>query len=701
MKRSRYFVLVAMLLFSTATILKGNRSQEHRFQKAIHLMETKGDYPAAITQFEKVSNGPDRTLAARSLLYVGLCHEKFGSDEAKKAYQRIIRDFADQQEVLAEARTRLAALEQPPRTASNTPGLVVRRVWAGPEVDVLGAPSPDGRFLTYVQWETGDLAVRDLKTGENRRLTDKGSWSESSEFALYSELSPDGKQVAYAWLNKDFFFDLRIIKLDVSEPRVLYSNEEMTYIQPAAWSPDGKRILATFSSKDRTNQIVMISVADGSVRLLKTLDWRYPGEMRFSPDGRYIVYDFPPEEDSPQRDIFLLATDGSREIPLVQHPADDLVLGWAPDGQRILFASDRTGTLGAWLVGVSEGKAHGSPVLVKPDIGQAGSSMGFTADGSFYYGLQIGMKDVYFATIDLETGELLDSPTRATQRFVGSNISPDWSLDGQYLAYVSKRDPLPGNLGRRILCIRSLESGEEREISPELNFFNRPRWSPNGRSIVVTGRNKKNRQGLYLIDAETGDVTPIVLSEPGAYVGQPSWSPDGKAIFYRRKDFTDKLSRIFVHDLESGLDKELYRAVSPSWIGTFALSPDGRLLIMSQGNEETSTGALMVMSVSGGEPRELFSVKEPPWIAPIAWTPDGQAVLFTKSSDPTSDLEQKVELWQISAESGEPKKLELSMEGRSHLRFHPDGQRIAFTAGEDKGEVWVMENFLPPVPVPQ
>jgi hypothetical protein len=32
-----------------------------------------------------------------------------------------------------------------------------------------------------------------------------------------------------------------------------------------------------------------------------------------------------------------------------------------------------------------------------------------------------------------------------------------------------------------------------------------------------------------------------------------------------------------------------------------------------------------------------------------------------------------------------------------HIRFHPDGQQIAFTGrvGKDKCEVWVMENFLP------
>jgi hypothetical protein len=35
------------------------------------------------------------------------------------------------------------------------------------------------------------------------------------------------------------------------------------------------------------------------------------------------------------------------------------------------------------------------------------------------------------------------------------------------------------------------------------------------------------------------------------------------------------------------------------------------------------------------------------------------------------------------------------MVGLAGLRFHPDGKRIAFTAGSYSGEVWVLENFLP------
>jgi tricorn protease-like protein len=69
-------------------------------------------------------------------------------------------------------------------------------------------------------------------------------------------------------------------------------------------------------------------------------------------------------------------------------------------------------------------------------------------------------------------------------------------------------------------------------------------------------------------------------------------------------------------------------------------------------------------------------------------------VIFGKRNDILQ--EQTTELWRISAEGGEPQKLGLAMKGLRNLRFHPDGRRIAFSAGTPfSAEVWVLENFLP------
>src|SRR5207244_9016025 len=76
--------------------------------------------------------------------------------------------------------------------------------------------------LPVTDWETGDLGIRDLVTGQTRRLTNKGSWIQSTEFAIFPVLSPDGKQLAYGWFNKEYAWELRVVGTDGSASRVLY-----------------------------------------------------------------------------------------------------------------------------------------------------------------------------------------------------------------------------------------------------------------------------------------------------------------------------------------------------------------------------------------------------------------------------------------------------------------------------------------------
>ena len=66
--------------------------------------------------------------------------------------------------------------------------------------------------------------------------------------------------------------------------------------------------------------------------------------------------------------------------------------------------------------------------------------MGFTRDGSLYYAFGIAtspdLGDVYIAVRDASDGKIYKT-TKLPQSFEGSNASPTWSPDGQYLAYVS------------------------------------------------------------------------------------------------------------------------------------------------------------------------------------------------------------------------------------------------------------------------
>src|SRR5712692_5498070 len=384
--RTGLFLTVAVLagLLATSLAIAQKDDQAEVLMQAAHQKQlVEGQLEEAIQLYKRVvqEHAGNRALAAKALLEMGQCYEKLGNTEARKAYEHVLRDYADQNEAAAQARARLAALSG--NVASKNSEMVTRRVWTGRLV--LGGLSPDGRYLSCVEG-TGDLALLDFATGKTRRLTNNASGAEQVEF---SAMSPDGKEVAYTWKHEQkgggFLTGMRLVRLDGSAPRVLYSSENQ-FGAPTDWSLDGKYILTALVKPDWTFQIARVTVADGSVHVLKTLDGGAPRNMKFSPDGRYIVYDFSQQQDSDNRDIFLLAADGSREIRLVEHPADDLLLGWAPDGNHILFASDRSGSMSAWVLRVADGKPQGPPELVKPDIGQV-NPIGFTQSGSFYYAL--------------------------------------------------------------------------------------------------------------------------------------------------------------------------------------------------------------------------------------------------------------------------------------------------------------------------
>ncbi len=576
-------------------------------------------------------------------------------------------------------------------------GAMTRLVWNNAQ-DFEGNVSPDGRYLSYIHWTMeGNLAIHDFETGKSRNLTDEANWGKEPEFSGASVWSPDSKQIAYHWW-KVPGASLRIVGIDGSKPRVLYSTPaESGVLSPRAWSRDGKHILAFFQKKrDKNYDIVLVSVADGSIRVLKSLErprhsWN---RMSLSPDGRYVVYDWLQSEDSSNRDIFLLATDGSHETTLVEHPADDFGPVWAPDGNRIVFISDRSGSMGIWVLEVVDGKPKGYPQLINHNLGKV-FPLGVSQDGSYYYGLSGRSIDIYFADLDPETGEVVKPPIKAVQNFEGLNARPDFSPDGKYLAYLRR----PRGGGRFTnLVIRSLETGEERELSPELKAFGHfVRWSPDGRSILTLGGTTRENHGIYQIDTETNAATPVVLDDEqgGISVVPPLWSPGGSKIFFMRQ--SDGIWGIRAYDFETRQEwkPDFQLACGEGYGGGLALSPDGQqLAFMVSCDDEWS---LQIAPSSGGDAREIARLgeEEAAWGRGLVWTPDGRYLLFY--DEPKDKATGLSELWRIPVEGGEPQNLGLTMKVYMPLSFHPDGSRIAFTGpGPTPGaEVWAMDNFLP------
>ena len=577
--------------------------------------------------------------------------------------------------------------------AANVRGDVsLRQVWAGPDVGGIGSVSPDGRYLSFVNWDTEDLALRDLMAGESRLLTNKGGWAESEEFATdFSVISPDARQVVYGWHNEDYFIDLRVIGVKgVSggeQPRILYSNRELSFVAPLAWFPDGRRVLTRFVRKDRTAQIVIFDTRDESVKVLRTVNWRWPGKTVLSPDGRYILYDAPVGKgQNAPHDIFLLAADGSSEIPLVAHPANDEVLGWTPDGAAVLFASDRGGRRGAWLLPIADGKAQGEASILRSNL-DAGTALGFSTDGSFFYERQTRMMDVYTVSLDFEEGKVAGRPERVAQRFVGSNRAPDWSPDGKYLAYISLRGEAAA--GSRTLVIRSMQTGEERDLTLDMGYFARPRWAPDGRSFILASRGLRAVWGIFRVDANTGKLTMVVSPQEDTAYLSPQLTPDGRTLFYTAHNNRERLAMIRARNLESGEERVVYRSEN-TW-PRFDLSPAADRLAVIEQDRETQSDVLRLLSAEGETPRELLRLQFPEFMGNLpVWTADGKSILIWRGG-----RNSRPELWNVPVDGSPPQRTGLTSNNHTAVSVHPDGRQIAFTAGDVSREVWVMENFLP------
>ena len=255
--------------------------------------------------------------------------------------------------------------------------------------------------------------------------------------------------------------------------------------------------------------------------------------------------------------------------------------------------------------------------------------------------------------------------------------------------------------GAYVLVIRSVETGEERNLSSEplamgaAHAHGPPRWSPDGRSILVT-ENGKGVRGLYLVDVQTGDFTTIVRDELPAeerHLGRrwAIFSADGMQIYFTREHTS---GHSMAMSLESRRERELYR--TGNWIARLACSPDGQRLAFFEATQDWKTAVVKTISASGGASRELFTLQKGQllfWGVGVSWTPDGRYIVIGGRPEARDDTD---ELWGIPVAGGEPSKISLGIKVRQ-LSLHPDGWRVALASREPKGgnEVWVLENFLP------
>ena len=187
-------VIVGFTLTAWTGVAQGQSGYD-LFQQALVKERSNGQIQDAIELYRTIikEHASDRALTAKALVQMGRAYEKLGSREAQQAYERVVREYADQKDMVTEARTRLSAILKA-SAPTAPPTMAARQVWTGPKVDFLGSISPDGRYLAFPDYESGNLAVHDFATGENRTITSEGF---PTAYVEVSKWSPDGKQLAY------------------------------------------------------------------------------------------------------------------------------------------------------------------------------------------------------------------------------------------------------------------------------------------------------------------------------------------------------------------------------------------------------------------------------------------------------------------------------------------------------------------------
>ena len=126
MIRKRIAALTLMFLFFVPGAQRVSAQGGYDlFQRALVKERTDGKLDEAIQIYQRITRdfAADRPLVAKALLAMGQSYEKLANPEARKTYDRLIIDYADQRTQVADARARLAAL------SAAQVGQTTRLVW--------------------------------------------------------------------------------------------------------------------------------------------------------------------------------------------------------------------------------------------------------------------------------------------------------------------------------------------------------------------------------------------------------------------------------------------------------------------------------------------------------------------------------------------------------------------------------------------
>jgi Tol biopolymer transport system component len=282
---------------------------------------------------------------------------------------------------------------------------------------------------TPVGGGTGRLAFSSFREGESMIFVMNADGSEKigvtdvSGRAKQPVWSPDGERIAFVFSkeDEDHNIDIYLMDQDGSDP-VRLTEFESIEVDPT-WSPDGTKIAFSSGQDTYTDMMqgvvsvfnIFVMAPDGSgVERLTDIEAKNMAPD-WSPDGNNLV--FQTDRDG-NLEIYLMNADGSGQTNLTNDPSDDQTPAWSPDGKMIAFTSDRDGNEEIYIM---------------------------NADGS-------------------NLTRLTDDP--------GRNRRPSWSPDGSMIAFYSERD------GDFEVYVMAIDGSGLTQLTDHPDFDGFPSWQP-------------------------------------------------------------------------------------------------------------------------------------------------------------------------------------------------------------------------------
>jgi TolB protein len=255
-----------------------------------------------------------------------------------------------------------------------------------------------------------------------------------------------------------------------------------------------------------------------SVRL--TYDPAAHSQPALSPDGQTVVFI---SDRAGRPDIFRTSVTGGELINLTWTPAaqEDTPV-FSPDGMTVAFASDRDGDWSIYLMDADGGNVR--PAL-GGDTGTNEVHPAFTPDGKalvFSSNRADGNWDIYIAAIG--SGEWTHLTTHpAVDRF------PTVSADGETgrtraIAFRSERD------GNSEIYLMDADGSNLRRLTHHSAFDYYPSLTPDGRGLVFAS-NRSGKWNTYVTDLTSGEAIALEQRD-GWEMDYPRLSSDGRWLVY-------------------------------------------------------------------------------------------------------------------------------------------------------------------------